>query len=259
MNKPVRILAADDNRDFIDDLKAYIDSQEDLELIGIAYNGTEALELIAQLSPDLVLLDMTMPNLDGLGVLEILQKEKSSPFVILLSEFGQECIIRRACRLGADYYMLKPFGLDILAKRIRQIGLGLSETEREKCNINCLEIIGQKKKNWEAELTMLLNQMGLSPRTKGFLYLRDSIVKVIQDDSISGRIKGNLYPWVAEKYQVNQKRVKDRIQYAVDIAWKGENRIFTNNYLDFEDGHRKPANLEFIMAVADKLKMCHQL
>ncbi len=73
--------------------------------------------------PDVLVLDIIMPHLDGLGVLEKLVERPldKRPKVIMLTAFGQESITQRVVDLGADYYILKPFNLDVLINRIRQL------------------------------------------------------------------------------------------------------------------------------------------
>ena len=100
MDKSVRVLLADDNRDLIEVLKAYIISQDDMELVGVAYHGKEALDIIYQESPDVVILDIIMPHLDGLGVLEKLRYEEQRPHVIMLMAYGQESMSQRIVSLG---------------------------------------------------------------------------------------------------------------------------------------------------------------
>src|SRR5665647_143271 len=121
MQRPIRVLLADDNREFVEVVKEFIERQEDMTLVGVAYHGNEALELISREEPHVVLLDIIMPHLDGLGVLEKLQNSSQRPKIIILTAFGQESMSQRSVNLGANYYILKPFDLDTLGKRIRQL------------------------------------------------------------------------------------------------------------------------------------------
>ena len=119
----INIIIADDNKEFCNILNDYLLTKNEIVVIGIAENGVEALKLIEEKKPDLVVLDIIMPILDGLGVLERLNAINLDPIphVIVLSAVGQENITQRAISLGADYYIVKPFDMDVLAKRIRQI------------------------------------------------------------------------------------------------------------------------------------------
>jgi two-component system response regulator (stage 0 sporulation protein A) len=206
MDLPVRVLLADDNRDLIEVLKAYILSQDDMELVGVAYHGNEALDLIYQESPDVVILDIIMPQLDGLGVLEKLRFQKQRPHIIILTAYGEESMIQWIVSLGADYYMLKPFDLDILGKRIRQLGgenTFNSSTGPSPNNISIAQEVNVElkitAKNWEVEVTRLIHQMGVPPHVRGYQYLREAIVSVIQEVSLLRAITKNLYPMIAKK------------------------------------------------------------
>ncbi|EGW36695.1 response regulator, partial [Desulfosporosinus sp. OT] len=102
MQRPIRVLLADDNREFVEIVKEFIERQEDMSLVGVAYHGNEALELISREEPHVVLLDIIMPHLDGLGVLEKLQNAAQRPKIIILTAFGQESMTQRAVNLGAN-------------------------------------------------------------------------------------------------------------------------------------------------------------
>jgi two-component system response regulator (stage 0 sporulation protein A) len=123
MGKGIKIIVADDNRNFCQILQNYFQGQEDLTLVGVAYNGLKAVELIRTREPDLIILDVVMPHLDGLGVVERLNglTNLKRPRIIMLTAFRQESLTHQAMRLGVDCFLLKPFDLDILSKRIRAL------------------------------------------------------------------------------------------------------------------------------------------
>lgn len=258
MDKPVRVALADDNRDFIEVLKTYIESQEDMEIAGVAYNGSEALELIYLQSPDIIVLDMIMPHLDGLGVLEKLRYEEQRPRLIILSAFGQESIIRQAYSLGADYCIIKPFDLETLAQRIRQLCRDKtsnvspgSSTGTQMVN----DTPDMSAKNWEVEVTDTMHQLGIPAHVKGYQYLRDAIVSVIQEASLLDAVTGKLYPMIAGKYKTTPNRVERGIRHAIELAWERGNIDFKNKYIGYNEDRGRPTNSEFIAAVADKLRM----
>ncbi len=268
MQKPIRVLLADDNREFIEVLKDYIKSQEDMNIVGIAYHGNEALELIYREAPDVVVLDIIMPHLDGLGVLEKLQNEVNKPRVIILSAFGQETMTQRAVKLGADYYILKPFDLNTLGKRIRQLHCedgfmsinttaGGGSPNILNSVINHVQPTTVSEKSLEVEVTRMIHQMGVPAHVKGYQYLRDAIVNVVKDVSLLGAVTKELYPMIATKYQTTPSRVERAIRHAIELAWDRGNIDFMNRFFGYtinvERG--KPTNSEFIAMVADKLRM----
>ena len=159
--KAIQLLIADDNREFCELLKEFINQQEDINLVGIAYNGLEALDMIRETSPGVVVLDIIMPHLDGIGVLEKLLKGNpgSKPKIIMLTAFGQESVTQRAVELGADYYILKPFDFNVLATRIRQLAEGVNVSQY---------ITPVKPKNLDVAVTNIIHEMGVPAHIKGY-------------------------------------------------------------------------------------------
>jgi len=271
MQRPIRVLIADDNREFVEVLKEYILQQPDMQLVGIAYHGNEALDLIYREQPDLVLLDIIMPHLDGLGVLEKLQNDLNKPRVIILTAFGQESMTQRAVQLGADYFILKPFDLDMLGKRIRQLHgtLPIKEYNNEAAPPTSAMVnpslapnmaapaVSSNPHSLEVEVTRMIHQMGVPAHVKGYQYLRDAIVCVVQDVSLLGAVTKELYPMIAEKYNTTASRVERAIRHAIELAWDRGNIEFMNRFFGYTINldRGKPTNSEFIAMVADKLRM----
>lgn len=266
----VRVLLTDDNRDFIEVLKEYINRQQDMDLVGVAYHGQEAVELINREEPDVVVLDIIMPHLDGLGLLEKIQNRGKKPRVIILSAFGQETMTQKAVNLGADYYILKPFDLETLGRRIRQLagndpfpsGPGLQAANIVLANGALAAGLSPKSadeeaKRLEVEVTRMIHQMGVPAHVKGYQYLRDAIVDVVQEISLLGAVTKELYPMIAEKYETTPSRVERAIRHAIELAWDRGNIELMNKFfgytIDVDRG--KPTNSEFIAMVADKLRM----
>jgi len=270
MQRPIRVLLADDNREFVEVIKKFIERQEDMILVGVAYHGNEALELISREKPHVVLLDIIMPLLDGLGVLEELQNSAQRPKIIILTAFGQEAMTQRAVNLGADYYILKPFDLETLGKRIRQIHDDFSDSvkgvQQTKAGTNVSNmsnpqvsngILPPTTVNYEVEVTRMIHQMGVPAHVKGYQYLRDAIVNVVLDVSLLGAVTKELYPMIAVKYKTTPSRVERAIRHAIELAWDRGNVDFMNRYFGYTINvdRGKPTNSEFVAMVADKLRM----
>lgn len=248
VKKNIKILIADDNRDFCELLKEFFNQQEDFQLIGIAYNGLEALEQIRQQKPDVVVLDIIMPHLDGIGVLEKLSSTPARPKVIMLTAFGQESITQRAVELGADYYILKPFDFSVLATRIRQLANGV--------NISPY-LATTRTRNLDIAVTNIIHEMGVPAHIKGYHYLRDAILAVIKEVNLLGAITKELYPMIAQKYQTTPSRVERAIRHAIELAWDRGNVEMMNKFFGYTINLQrgKPTNSEFIAMVADKLRL----
>jgi two-component system response regulator (stage 0 sporulation protein A) len=248
-----RIVVADDNRDFCQLLTEVIQAERDMDLAGVAHNGLEVLDLVERAAPEVLVLDIIMPHLDGLGVLERLNEleRPHRPKVIILTAFGQEAITQRVVELGADYYILKPFNLDVLIHRIRQLGnassasLAAARSERREAP------------NLELEVTNIIHELGIPAHIKGYLYLRESILLVVDRVELLGGVTKELYPMVAQKFSTTPSRVERAIRHAIEVAWSRGNidaiHRFFGYTVDYERG--KPTNSEFIAMVADRLRM----
>ena len=251
----VSVGIVDDNREFCEILEEYLVEQEDLRLVGKAFNGNQALEMIQEKSPDVVVLDIIMPHLDGIGVLENLNKLdlKKRPKIIILTTLGQESMTQRSIELGADYYILKPFDLEVLGTRIRQVIEGT--VERQKNIVIQGSIKGSR--NLDVEVTRIIHQMGVPAHIKGYQYLRDAILFVVEEVSLLGAVTKELYPMIADKYGTTPSRVERAIRHAIELAWdRGNVEMMTKFFgytINVERG--KPTNSEFIAMVADKLRM----
>jgi len=248
-NETIKLVIADDNKEFCDLLQEYIAEDESFKLVGVAHNGVEAVRLISEVQPDLVLLDIIMPHLDGLGVLEEIAHTEKRPHVIMFSAMGQENMTNRAVELGADYYLLKPFDLEILGKRIRQVLYGKAPGSNTREH--------NRPKNLDADVTRIIHQMGVPAHVKGYQYLREAIMLVINDVNLLGAVTKELYPMIAKKYLTTPSRVERAIRHAIELAWDRGNVDMMNKYFGYTiNGERgKPTNSEFIAMVADKLRI----
>ncbi|UNC92536.1 sporulation transcription factor Spo0A [Candidatus Contubernalis alkaliaceticus] len=256
----IKVLIADDNREFNELLSDYLDEQPDIEVVGRAYNGKETLKTVEETQPDILLLDIIMPYLDGLGVLEKLTEYPADcrPKVIMLTAFGHENITQRAVELGATYYILKPFKMEIISDRIRQLS---NISGGNKTNALPLHVPKLKKKigseNLEREITSIIHEIGIPAHIKGYQYLREAIMMVTKEIEILGAITKVLYPRIAEKFNTTPSRVERAIRHAIEVAWSRNNvetiKKFFGYTINTERG--KPTNSEFIAMVADKLRL----
>jgi sporulation transcription factor Spo0A len=261
----ISVIIADDNKEFCNILNDYLLNQRDIVVTGIAKDGIEALKLIEEKKPDLVVLDIIMPHLDGLGVLERLNSMNISPMprIIVLSAVGQDKITQRAITLGADYYVVKPFDMDVFTKRIRQmfnntISSG-DETKKTISIIDTTEIKFTKSEptNLEQEITNIIHEIGVPAHIKGYMYLREAITMVVNNMELLSAVTKELYPSIAKKFNTTASRVERAIRHAIEVAWsRGQvetiNKIF--GYTIHND-KGKPTNSEFIAMVADKLRL----
>ncbi|HSH34647.1 sporulation transcription factor Spo0A [Schnuerera sp.] len=260
-----KILIVDDNREFCGILSKFLSMEGEFEVIGIAKDGLEALDKMAELKPDILILDIIMPHLDGLGVLEALHNLdlEKMPKVVVLSAVGQDQITQKAIELGADYYVVKPFDFKIFIKRLKQIAGESGESSIVSKNDYIQIPNGSSSlnmdmaKNLEARITNVIHEIGVPAHIKGYSYLREAIFMVIQDMELLGAVTKELYPNIAKKFKTTPSRVERAIRHAIEVAWtRGKvdtiDKIFGYTV---NNNKGKPTNSEFIAMVADKLRL----
>ena len=265
MKDKITILIADDNPDFARTLTSYIEKDDELEVIAVARDGKQAVEMILNTEPDIVLLDVIMPHLDGIGVLEKINEAnmKKRPMCIMLSAVGQDKITQRALELGAEYYAIKPIDIEVLLGRIKDIK-NFTPSEIKKTYASTREIRGQfieiskkDQENLEALVTNVIHEVGVPAHIKGYQYLREAIMMVVNNIDIINQITKQLYPDIAVKYHTTPSRVERAIRHAIEVAWgRGQSDTVDNIFgYTISAAKGKPTNSEFIAMIADKLRL----
>lgn len=262
---PIKIAIADDNREFVNLMSQYFSEKEDMEIVGVGFNGVEILEVLETEDPDVIILDIIMPRLDGLAVLEKIRMDniQTQAKIIMLTAFGQEDVTKRAVELGASFYILKPFEMDVLANRIRQLmsvpgsiqQVSLNSTVRNNLGIGSSR--QNQYRNLDARITNIIHEIGVPAHIKGYLYLREAITMVYNNLELLGSITKILYPDIAKKYNTTASRVERAIRHAIEVAWSRGNIESINKMFGYtvSTTKAKPTNSEFIAMVADKLRL----
>jgi two-component system, response regulator, stage 0 sporulation protein A len=260
--KKIKVCVVDDNRELVGLLEDFISSQDDMEVVGIAHNGQECLEMLSTTDPDVLVLDIIMPHLDGLAVLERLRDLKKGvlPNVIMLTAFGQEDVTKKAVELGASYFILKPFDMENLGNHIRQVSGNSNTFTRKSSSTSYRSQSEQKPKNLDASITSIIHEIGVPAHIKGYLYLREAISMVYNDIELLGSITKVLYPDIAKKYNTTASRVERAIRHAIEVAWSRGNIDSISSLFGYtvSMSKAKPTNSEFIAMVADKLRLEHK-
>lgn len=266
------ILIADDNPEFARVLTEYIEEDEELEVIAVARDGKEAVEMILNTRPDIALLDVIMPHMDGIGVLERINEANmdKKPLCIMLSAVGQDKITQRALELGAEYYAIKPIEIDMLLRRIKEIKS--FKPSQFKMNVNSNNMVNREiktqyielspeekkdQKHLEALVTNIIHEVGVPAHIKGYQYLREAIMMVVNNIDIINQITKQLYPEIATKYHTTPSRVERAIRHAIEVAWtRGQTETVDSIFgYTISAAKGKPTNSEFIAMIADKLRL----
>ena len=266
MKEKITVLIADDNADFAMTLTKYLENESDMEVVGVARDGNEAVTKIQEKTPDVVLLDVIMPHLDGLGVLEKIKESNmdKKPLCIMLSAVGQDKITQKAIALGAQYYVVKPFDIEMLMKRIReeknyQPGQVRNNFISRETRSQYIDIAPENKNqdSLEALVTNIIHEVGVPAHIKGYQYLREAIMMVVNDIEVINQITKRLYPQIASKYKTTPSRVERAIRHAIEVAWgRGQTDTMENIFgYTVSAAKGKPTNSEFIAMIADKLRL----
>lgn len=241
-----RIMLVDDSNDVIAELTEQISKNENMEVAASASGGEQALRIFGEVKPDVLILDIVMPDMDGFEVLEKLHKGDCK--VLVLSALTKDVFITKAVNLGADYYMRKPCSAENVIKRVQDL-INVSGEDKAKSG----RVI--KNRSLEEKITNVFITVGIPAHIKGYQFLREAIKLAIDDPEVINSITKKLYPEVAEKFDTSPSKVERAIRHAIEVAWnrgKIENinslfgvRVYNHN--------EKPTNGEFIALVADKM------
>lgn len=253
----VRVVVADDNAQLQGMIAEYLRQQSGIEIVGVASNGLEALRLVQEELPDVLICDMIMPQMDGYGVLEQLASMRLAkrPGVIALTALGRDDFITRAINLGACYYMVKPFDFSILAQRVFETAGELELADAISSRLK--KDGGSGEENLEERIANLFLTVGIPAHIKGYQYLREAVKMVIDNPDLMGRITKELYPGIAHRFGTTSSKVERAIRHAIEVAWnrgriEALDEAFGRNVCSLDD---KPTNGEFIALVSDRLRI----
>lgn len=254
----LNVAIADDNERMLDLLGELIDRDSELTLVGKANNGEEMCKIIEQKQPDVVLLDLIMPKMDGLSVMEQInadRKIKKHPSFIVVTAVGQEQMTEDAFEKGANYYIMKPFNNRMLLDKIKHVNRiyrpAVTDQEQESGRNEMPEY------DLEEEVTDMIHEIGIPAHIKGYHYLRDSIMMAVEDMDVLNAITKILYPTVAKKNQTTSSRVERAIRHAIEVAWtRGKMETIDEMFgYTVSSGKGKPTNSEFIALLADTIRL----
>ncbi len=261
----LKVAIADDNERMLRLLGDIIESDGELDVIGTARDGEEAYQVIKTKEPDVVLLDIVMPKLDGLGVLDRVNNDasiKKHPTFIMISAIGQEKITEDAFNRGADYYIMKPFDNDMVLNRIKHVRGSVGDGSAEIRKINAYEKAEDlTERNLETDVTEIIHEIGVPAHIKGYQYLRDAIIMSVNDMDMLNSITKVLYPTIAKKYQTTASRVERAIRHAIEVAWSRGKMDTIDEMFGYtiHNGKGKPTNSEFIALITDRIRLEYKM
>lgn len=269
-NKKFKVLVADNSEFARKDLRDFLQNSDQVELINIVDNGKDAYHMIVDDMPDIVLIDVILPVMDGFTVIEKTNGNKSlrkKPAFIIISSMGNQSMVEYACKLGVFYYMMKPYNLDSMLHRIVQTMRSDREIKREakrKERIHSMQEYGMGsyiENTLENDVTDIIREIGIPAHIKGYQYIREAIMMTVNDINLLNYITKLLYPTIAKKYKTTSSSVERAIRHAIEVAWnKGQIDVLEDMFgYTISAGKGKPTNSEFIALIADKLRLEYRM
>ena len=237
----IKVAIADDNRELVHQIESYFQNHAQIEIVATASNGEVCLTMLEEHEIDLLLLDLIMPYMDGIAVLEHIQAQARYEHVsiMMLTAFGQEEVMKNMVDLGATYLILKPFDFKQLeAKILRWARHSVNDTEEPTEEIAPLHTY----------IAQLLAEAGIPVHMRGYQYLCKAIALVYYNPALlHGAITTTLYPTIAATYSVTATSVERAIRTAIGAAWARETiamqQLLQHASVSFEV---RPKNSEFI-------------
>lgn len=259
METKIRVLIADPNEDFQLLMKNLLSQEPDMEAAGTSSDGSDALAKIEALHPDVVLLELVQPRLDGMGVLRKLSEKESAPPVLVLTGFVNAHVVAECANLGAAYFMSKPCDTAELMQRLRQS----AQTGKKPLPVAAGRVSTAAPEpkadnaSLESVVTDIIHEIGVPAHIKGYQYLREAIILTINDMDAINAVTKVLYPEVAKKFSTTPSRVERAIRHAIEVAWdRGDVETLQKFFGYTVSGIKgKPTNSEFIAMIADCLSL----
>jgi len=255
MEKRIKLLVANDSAEFNRDY-GRIFEESGMEIVYTQKDGMKLLEKIESIHPDVVLADLFMPRLDGIGVMKAIQSKVAGmrPMFVIISNFTSPTLEREVMMSGASYFAISPFNAADLSDRIIQL-----------CSISGIipktsvrsQAPATEEPSLEIQVTEVLHQIGVPAHIKGYHYLRDSIIMAIETPDIINAVTKQLYPNVAKLYETTASRVERAIRHAIEVAWDRGDVDILNSYFGYtiHNTRGKPTNSEFIAMISDRLRL----
>ena len=249
MEHATTVFIADSAEDFCGNLTAALHRAEGFQVIGNATDGEQAIRMIQDRKPDVLVLDLMLSKQDGISVLKAVNTMDRKPITLATSAFVTDYVSTAAANLGVRYLMLKPCDMTALVERLEEIRAG--ETLRLPASRR------NEKTNIESMVTGIIHEIGVPAHIKGYQYLREAIIIAVNDMDVINAITKVLYPQVAKTFQTTPSRVERAIRHAIEVAWDRGDLDTLQRFFGYTVSNTKgkPTNSEFIALIADKLQL----
>ena len=249
MDNQTTVMIADNTEEFCSSLVTTLQRSEGFRVVGTANDGEQAVRMIQQMQPQILVLDLMLAKRDGLSVLKAISAMERKPAVLATSGFITDYVASAAANLGVQYLMLKPCDMTALVERLEELRRG------QPAMLSQNRTGG--KPNIEAMVTSIIHEIGVPAHIKGYQYLREAIIIAVNDMDVINAITKVLYPQVAKAFQTTPSRVERAIRHAIEVAWDRGDLDTLQRFFGYTVSNTKgkPTNSEFIALIADKLQL----
>ena len=265
MKDKIKILIADTDIELSNNLACHLQTYTNVEVAGVFQDGRKVLEAVIQCKPDVILMDLILPQMDGLEILQEMNQMGQMPEVIITSMLDHSNMIGCALNLGASYYICKPYTYHNVYERVMQvcdyqrnyqIPQKTVQSEGKVFDLS-KRVTAQNPYSLEADITAMIREIGVPAHIKGYQYIRDSILLSLQDSNMLNYITKYLYPSVAKKYKTTSSCVERAIRHAIGVAWERGNQEVIQQLYGYsqQSKHARPTNSEFLAVLVDKLRL----
>ncbi len=253
METKIRVMIADSGEDFRRLLSDALAAESDIEVVSAVGDGVEALATAAEIKPDVLLMDLVLPKLDGFAVLQRLYEGETSTATVMVSAFYNEAVVYRCAELGAHYFVPKPCDVQELICHIRDA----AAPRRAAAPAAVATAAKARGSSLESTVTDIIHEIGVPAHIKGYQYLREAIIITINDMDVINAVTKVLYPAVAKKYGTTPSRVERAIRHAIEVAWDRGDLETLQKFFGYTVSNikGKPTNSEFIAMISDHLSL----
>ena len=256
----MKTFIAVEQQELLENIKFNLEKTKQFEIIGSANNGTDCLSFLNQRTCDLLIVDLMISEIDGIGILTRLKemRKKSYRKVVCITQFTNPMICNMLEELEVDYCFKYPFDLQHFVQSVQYIAS--AESQKQDSYMNNDESEKYKKVKIENEITEILHEVGIPAHIKGYMYLRTAILTTYYNIDILGQVTKVLYPDIARMYNTTSSRVERAIRHAIEVAWNRGNTDAIDDIFGYTVSavKAKPTNSEFIAMIADKLRLAHK-
>ena len=248
MDNQTTVIIADNTEDFCTHLTNALKRASGFQVLATANDGEQAIRLVTERKPDILVLDLMLAKQDGLSVLKAISGMERRPVTLATSRFVTDYVASAAANLGVRYLMLKPCDMTALVERLEEIrdekGNRAAPPKRGATSIETL-------------VTSIIHEIGVPAHIKGYQYLREAIIIAVEDMDVINAITKVLYPQVAKTFQTTPSRVERAIRHAIEVAWDRGDLDTLQRFFGYTVSNTKgkPTNSEFIALIADKLQL----